>query len=992
MRNLKPVFFTIVILLMGKIYSQDHNYAEALQKSLYFYDAEKSGIGITGGRLEWRGDSEIEDSRIPLDGSLTNLSDSFIAEYREILDPDGNGTMDLSGGYHDAGDHVKFGLPQSYASSTLEWAFYEFKEAFNVIGERAHIEEILRWSSDYYLRSTFRKPTGEVIAFCYQVGEGSEDHNYWGPPELQSSEEYPRPAYFATEESPASDQASGAAASLALTYLNFKEDDPDYAKKCLETAVALYEFAVLHRGNGYSGGFYNSSFDEDELSWAAIWLHIATSEQKYLLDIISVDANGRYTGWLSKIIASVQDNWQNIWVHSWDTKWGGVFAKLAPVTNSDRDWYMFRWNLEYWSGIPHQDSGDGAYLAKSPAGFSFLNAWGSARYNAAAQFQALVYRKYTGRTDFSDWAKTQMDYILGDNPLKRSYLVGYSDNYAEHPHHRAAHGSSTNNMDVPEKHKHILWGALVGGPDSSDNHIDETSDYVYNEVAIDYNAGAVGALAGHYFYYGQGDSPIQDFPPKEPKTDEYFVEAKVEQENKERSQITIAIKNATVHPPRMIDDIKVRYFFNISELIEQGQSIEDVSVEIYYDQSGFEGKPTKVSEILAWDMAKGIYYVEFDWASNYFYGSRSIQFALISRQDDNWTSHWDPSNDYSRQEINSDSYLKTTYMPVYVNDKLFFGTEPDEGNNNSPVAKIKASQTSGTAPLSIVLSAEDSFDPDGDEITYLWKLPNGVTSTEKEIATTFTEFGKYVVELKVSDHEGLSAEAQVTITVTTDTGGNSCWLDFFQVPRNTSLPSTSQSKEFKSIHVLGKDIALDNVVNFSFNWDVINNGLYQFALNTNNGTPSWYVDLLSNIEHSFGQDRPKITISNSGLAGLDNTYYPNWYGSSFVLVQTEGDYAILFSNSDDKPDCGLSKFQNTSNLLSSIEVVPNPSKDKITVLNTREINEFEITDIMGIRIEKKRFDNQNSFELDVSQYQSGVYFVIYENKFGGIQYKKFVKN
>ncbi|MFC7560444.1 hypothetical protein ACFQY3_18065 [Paenibacillus farraposensis] len=32
-----------------------YNYAEALQKSLYFYDAEKSGQGITGGHLEWRG-------------------------------------------------------------------------------------------------------------------------------------------------------------------------------------------------------------------------------------------------------------------------------------------------------------------------------------------------------------------------------------------------------------------------------------------------------------------------------------------------------------------------------------------------------------------------------------------------------------------------------------------------------------------------------------------------------------------------------------------------------------------------------------------------------------------------------------------------------------------------------------------------------------------------------------------------------------------------
>ncbi len=133
--------------------------------------------------------------------------------------------------------------------------------------------------------------------------------------------------------------------------------------------------------------------------------------------------------------------------------------------------------------------------------------------------------------------------------------------------------NSTNSAEEPEKHKHILWGALVGGPDSSDNHIDSTTDYIYNEVAIDYNAGVVGALAGHYMYYKQDDMPIKNFPPKEPKIDEYFSEAKVEQENNQRSQITIDVHNVSVHPPRMINHIKARYFFDISELIEKRQSI-----------------------------------------------------------------------------------------------------------------------------------------------------------------------------------------------------------------------------------------------------------------------------------------------------------------------------------------------------------------------------------------------------------------------------------
>jgi hypothetical protein len=33
----------------------------------------------------------------------------------------------------------------------------------------------------------------------------------------------------------------------------------------------------------------------------------------------------------------------------------------------------------------------------------------------------------------------------------------------------------------------------VGGPDASDNFVDERSDYISNEVAIDYNSGYTGA-------------------------------------------------------------------------------------------------------------------------------------------------------------------------------------------------------------------------------------------------------------------------------------------------------------------------------------------------------------------------------------------------------------------------------------------------------------------------------------------------------------------
>ena len=159
--------------------------------------------------------------------------------------------------------------------------------------------------------------------------------------------------------------------------------------------------------------------------------------------------------------------------------------------------------------MPHDNTNDTNFIATTPAGFSYLTTWGSARYNAAAQLEALAYRK-NFPTDpqsvlFSDWAMGQMNYLMGDNPAKWSYIVGFGSTTpgigsqvggtataASHPHHGDAQGSLTNSQSDPPTDRHILFGALVGGPSSTDQPDDVTTDFVLNEVAVDYNAAFVG--------------------------------------------------------------------------------------------------------------------------------------------------------------------------------------------------------------------------------------------------------------------------------------------------------------------------------------------------------------------------------------------------------------------------------------------------------------------------------------------------------------------
>ena len=87
----------------------DYNYGEALQKSILFYELQRSGDLPEQTRCNWRGDSGLND------GADNNV--------------------DLTGGWYDAGDHVKFNLPMAYSAAMLGWSVYEDREAYEQSGQ-----------------------------------------------------------------------------------------------------------------------------------------------------------------------------------------------------------------------------------------------------------------------------------------------------------------------------------------------------------------------------------------------------------------------------------------------------------------------------------------------------------------------------------------------------------------------------------------------------------------------------------------------------------------------------------------------------------------------------------------------------------------------------------------------------------------------------------------------------------------------------------------
>ena len=666
-------------------------YAEALQKALHFYDANMSGIGITGGRLQWRGNSEVSDYAIPLfcngadpqHSNCTDMSDDYIRKYIHIFDPDGIGTINVGGGFHDCGDHVKFGLPQAYSASMLGWAMYEFPDAFIKSGQGPHALDILKRFTSYFLRSTFRERDGRVIAFAHQVGVGSIDHSFWGPPELQKAEDFPRPARFATEETPGADVASGAAAALAIASMVMSRSDADYAAKCLDTARALYAFADKYRGAADSGGFYPSEYEDDDLAWAAVWLHIATGEDSYIDDIVRTEGS-RYTGHLGRIMSTTEDGWYNAWVHCWNTVWSGMFVKLAQITGDEKWTKIAEDHVNLWSGL----DGD---RTVTPGGLSFLSHWGTLRYNTAAQMTALVWAKHKNESAYVDWAESQMQYIFGDNPLGKSYIVGFGDSWPVHVHHRAAHGSTKDNsLYVPETPSHTAWGALLGGPTADDSYIDDIWEYTYSEVCVDYASSLVSALAGLYHFKaidkdGLGQAPLADIPPLEKKQREIWVERKVGQDDVQISEIKLLVHNETFHPPHFDPLLSIRYFFSPAELKEWNQGVDAFRVQVTYDgrsvnngmlNSG-DGLPTIVSGPFPWNAVEDIYYFDFAFTGCKFYGSIPFEFQLVAEAASDHQPHQDSSNDFSRQGLPvGDTYGEARYVAMYSDGELIAGEEP----------------------------------------------------------------------------------------------------------------------------------------------------------------------------------------------------------------------------------------------------------------------------------------------------------------------------
>lgn len=652
---------TIFVVPQGSVSAANYNYGEALQKAIMFYEFQRSGKIPENSRNNWRGDSGMTD------GADNNI--------------------DLTGGWYDAGDHVKFNLPLAYSVTMMAWSYYECKDAYEKSGQLPYLRDNIKWATDYLMKC---HPSPNV--YYYQVGDGEDDHSWWGPAEVM---QMARPSYKLDTSKPGSAVAAETAAALAASSILFKGSDPDYAKTCLKHAKELFVFADTTRSDaGYTAAysFYTShSGFYDELTWASLWLYLATDDEKYVEQAESYEPK-----WEREPLSTTI---KYKWAHCWDQKLFGSLLLLTRITGKSLYKEAFERHLDWWTtGV------GGERIDYTPKGLAWLDRWGSLRYATTEAFLACVYADWDGadtaKADtYKDFAKTQVDYALGSTG--RSFVVGYGTNPPKRPHHRTAHGSYIGYLtgDTPPYHRHVLVGALVGGPGKTDGYADDVNNYENNEVANDYNAGFVAVLAKMYGKFG--GTPIANLNAIEtPIDDEFSVKTSANSYgSKNNVAINLTLSNMTAWPARAVKNLTCRYFVNITEVIQAGYKPSDVTC------TAGASTVITVSSLIPWNKAKNIYYVDVDfsaaklapYSNNAYQKTASFKISLPAGVD-----VWDNTNDFSYNDTPTSDWqgVLTKKIPVYENGVKAHGEEP-EGDIVSPTPTKKpptATPTSTSTP------------------------------------------------------------------------------------------------------------------------------------------------------------------------------------------------------------------------------------------------------------------------------------------------------
>ncbi|HEY9061102.1 MAG TPA: glycoside hydrolase family 9 protein [Pseudobacteroides sp.] len=380
--------------------------------------------------------------------------------------------INITKGWHDAGDYGKYVNAGASGLSDLFWAYEMFPSQFNdnqfnIPESGNNIPDLLdecRWELEWMLKM-----------------QDSASGGFY--PRVQSdSDENVKQRIIMDQNGCTTDDTACAAAILAQAYLLYKDFDPTFAAGCLSSAKKAWTFLEINTSNIVSPpGPYNVSNDSSDRLWAAASLFRATSDQKY-----NTYFKNNYTKFESKFTDSYG------YGHTWGDMWFTAF--LCYLKAESKDSQVVAWintQFERWMNKISTRYNNNPWKNAVVPGNYF---WGINMQVMNTPMDAIIGAKLLGKS--SDSVNIlgfgSLNWLLGTNPLRYSFVSGYGEDSAK--------GVYSNIYNTDNK-AGIPSGYMPGGPNAYEGaglsrfaakcYTKSTNDWVANEHTVYWNSALV---------------------------------------------------------------------------------------------------------------------------------------------------------------------------------------------------------------------------------------------------------------------------------------------------------------------------------------------------------------------------------------------------------------------------------------------------------------------------------------------------------------------
>ncbi len=488
-----------------KVFAKDEvsDYSAMLYDSLNYFYQNRSGIEIKEEYIS----SGDKSSLARAAGHTTDN-----AEVQQTWGYSGtSGTVDVTGGWYDAGDHGKYtvngGLSLWMLQDLYEFFVYTgnekiFADGSMIIPESGNgfpdLLDEARWEMEWMLKMQI--DGGDYSGMAYHK---AHDETWTGLGVAPADDDKKR-----IIKPPTTAATLNLAACAAQSARLWEELDKEFSDKCLDAAEKAYEAAKKHPDmyapldESVGGGAYGDNDVDDEFYWAAMELYVSTGKDNYLKDAEKSDFYMTVP-----VTLGGGESVDTVGTFDWgNTAALGTFTALLNFESFDdvkkaekslkeaADHYLDTESAQGF-GLPYGQS----TLSYNDKDKGYL--WGSNSF-VADNAIVLAFAAVMNEDDsYTDGALQGLDYLLGRNAMDYSYVTGYGTHTTENPHHRWW----SNQID--DAFPKAPCGVLSGGPNSGMQdpwvrgmgwkkgeiapqkcYVDHVEAWCVNECTINWNA------------------------------------------------------------------------------------------------------------------------------------------------------------------------------------------------------------------------------------------------------------------------------------------------------------------------------------------------------------------------------------------------------------------------------------------------------------------------------------------------------------------------